>query len=79
MDIGEGKTAFTLVRSEHMSNQKPESHEWFNLYTSDAKTTHEQLALAGVEVTEIMKDETVEFFNFKDLDGNVIGVCCFKE
>jgi catechol 2,3-dioxygenase-like lactoylglutathione lyase family enzyme len=79
MDIGDGETAFTLVRQEQMEDQKPVKHEWFNLYTPDAKTAHEQLVVAGVEVTDIMKDETVEFFNFKDLDGNIIGVCSFKE
>ncbi|MFC4410471.1 VOC family protein [Chungangia koreensis] len=79
MDIGDGKTAFTLVRSDQMGGQKPSMHEWFNLYTADAKAAHEQLALAGVEVTDILNDDTIEFFNFKDLDGNMIGVCSFKE
>jgi len=79
MDIGDGETAFTLVRQEQMGNQKPETHEWFNLYTANAHAAYDQLVAAGVEVTDIMKDESAQFFTFKDLDGNVIGVCSFEE
>lgn len=79
MDIGEGETVFTLVRSDLMEGQKPDKHEWFNLYTKDATSAHEQLSSSGVEVTELKKEEKVEFFSFKDPDGNVIGVCFFEE
>lgn len=79
MDIGNGETAVTLMRREHMNKQIPDTHEWFNLYTANANTTYEQLAAAGVEVTDIIIDGTVQFFTFKDLDGNTIGVCSFEE
>lgn len=79
MDIGDGETAFTLMPYDQMGGQYPENHEWFNLYTSDATAAHEQLSSSGVEVTDVMKDGTVEFFSFKDPDGNVIGICSFKE
>lgn len=79
MDIGSGETAFTLVRNKEMGSQKPESHEWFTLYTTNAKGTRQKLAETGVEVTEVVDDGTIEFFSFKDLDGNVIGVCSFRE
>jgi len=79
MDIGDGETAFTLVRNPQMGNPKPADHEWFNLYTSDIHATHQAMLDVGVEATPIQSGGNVEFYQFKDLDGNTIGVCCFEE
>jgi len=79
MDIGDGDTAITLMRQEPMHKPSIEPQEWFNLYTANAKVAYDQLAAAGVEVTDIMNDGSVQFFSFKDLDGNRIGVCSFEE
>ena len=79
MDIGNGETAFTLVRSPQMGSSKPKEHEWFNLYTADIHATHHFLLDAGVDATPVQTGGNVEFFQFKDLDGNTIGVCSFEE
>ncbi|MGE6489453.1 VOC family protein [Paenisporosarcina sp. NPDC076898] len=79
MDIGNGETAFTLVRSPQMGTSKPKEHEWFNLYTADIHATHHFMLDAGVDATPVQTGGHVEFFQFKDLDGNTIGVCSFEE
>ena len=43
MDVGNGETAFTLVRSPQMGTGQPAEHEWFNLYTSDIHATHHHM------------------------------------
>ena len=79
MDIGTGETAFTLVRKSHMGESQPAAHEWFNLYAPDVHEAQQRLLDAGVEATPIQSGGNVEFFQFKDLDGNMIGVCSFEE
>ena len=79
MGIGNGETAFTLVRNPQMGVSKPTEHEWFNLYTSDIHATHQHMLDAGVESTSIQSGGNVEFFQFIDLDGNRIGVCSFED
>ena len=79
MNIGSGDTAFTLVRISQMGSTKPEDHEWFNLYTSDIHATHQHMLNSGVEASPVQSGGNVEFFQFKDLDGNTIGVCSFEE
>lgn len=79
MDIGNGETAFTLVRNPQMGESIPAEHEWFNLYTSDIHATHQNMLDAGVEAASVQSGGNVEFYKFKDLDGNTIGVCSFEE
>lgn len=79
MDIGDGTTAFTLVRDPQMGSSKPTEHEWFNLYTSDIHVTHQRMLDLGVEATPVQSGGSVEFYQFKDRDGNTIGVCSFEE
>lgn len=79
MDLGNGETAFTLVRNPQMEESISTEHEWFNLYTSDIHATHQNMLDAGVEATPVKSGGNFEFFKFKDLDGNTIGVCSFEE
>ena len=79
MDIGKGETAFTLVRTSLMGSTKPTKHEWFNLYTSDIHATHQSMLNSGVDASPIQSGGNMEFFQFKDIDGNAIGVCSFEE
>lgn len=79
MSIGDGATAFTLVRNPHMGTCKPDEHEWFNLYTSDIHVIHQFLLDSDVDATPVQSGGNMEFFQFKDRDGNTIGVCSFEE
>lgn len=79
MAIGDGTTAFTLVRDPQMGSCKPDEREWFNLYTSDIHVTHQRMLDLGVEATPVQSGGNVEFYQFKDRDGNTIGVCSFEE
>jgi len=79
MDIGNGETAITLIRSQLMGERELGGHECFNLYTQDIHATHQSMLDAGVEATPVQSGGNVEFFQFKDLDGNTIGVCSFEE
>jgi hypothetical protein len=79
LDVGNGETAFTLVRIAQMGTNKPTEHEWFNLYTSDIHTTHQNMLNLDVDASPVQSGGNMEFFQFKDLDGNTIGVCSFDE
>ncbi len=79
MSVDDGETSFTLARNEKMGISRPIDHEWFNLYTPDIHATHQAMLDAGVEATSIQSGGHVEFYQFKDLDGNLIGVCSFDD
>lgn len=79
MEVGDGETVFTLVQKKHMNEQMPVDHEWFTLYADDIHVAYQAFKDANVETTDITSGGNMEFFHFKDLDGNVIGVCSFEE
>jgi catechol 2,3-dioxygenase-like lactoylglutathione lyase family enzyme len=74
--INVSETPLTLVRVKEV---KPATHNPFNFYTSDINKVHEELNKKGVEVEDIVDYGNVLSFNFKDLDGNTLGVCYFEE
>ena len=49
MEVGNGETAFTLVRNPQMGSGQLSEHEWFNLYTSDIHATHQRMLDTGVD------------------------------
>jgi len=79
MGIGNGETAFTLMRNTRVEVSSHAEHECFNLYTSDIHATHQYMLDAGVEATPVQSGGNMEFFQFVDLDGNRIGVCSFED
>lgn len=74
--LGVSETPLTLIQSE---NVKPAEYTPFNFYTSDVEGTHRKLKEKGVMVYDIEDYGDVKAFDFKDPDGNKLGVCHFKE
>jgi catechol 2,3-dioxygenase-like lactoylglutathione lyase family enzyme len=74
--INIGETPLTLVRANEVSIS---SHCLFNFYSSDIQQAHAILLECGVEVGDLNTDEQVDWFEFKDPDGHVLGVCYFEE
>jgi predicted enzyme related to lactoylglutathione lyase len=74
IDIGE--TPLTLVSAREVA---PASHCLLNFYSSDINKAHQELKKNGVHVEEIVDHGNVLSFEFKDLDGHVLGVCYFEE
>ncbi|MFC4559220.1 VOC family protein [Virgibacillus kekensis] len=71
-----GETPLTLVRA---SEVKPATHCQFNFFTNDIKAAHERLQENNVDVDEIVDYGDVLSFEFRDPDGNILGVCFFEE
>lgn len=53
------------------------SHPIINFYTSDITYTHSKLKENGVEVSEINDYGALKGMDFVDLNGHLLGVCCF--
>lgn len=78
LDIAEGETPMTLVQVASDQFIAPKS-EPFNFYSPNIQLTYEAFKQAGIEVSTLNEDGVVTFFQFKDPDGNPLGVCYFEE
>lgn len=74
--INISETPLTLVRTDNVIQSALSP---FNFYSSDIERAHTALIEKGVEVEDIIDYGNVLSFNFKDLDGNKLGVCYFEE
>jgi catechol 2,3-dioxygenase-like lactoylglutathione lyase family enzyme len=74
-----GETPLTLVRTKEGTELHDSEHAQFNFFTSNIKEAHRQLKERGVDVEPIQDHGDVLSFDFKDLDGNRLGVCHFQE
>jgi hypothetical protein len=74
-----GETPLTLVRAADGVELHNSDHAPFNFFTSDIQEAHRQLKEKGVHVEAIQDHGDVLSFDFKDLDGNRLGVCHFQE
>lgn len=76
--LNAGETAVTLYQPEG-AFQPFTVHAPLNFHASDIKEAHRRLKKAGATVEDIVVMPDVSFFDFKDLDGNRLGVCWFPE
>ncbi|WP_127531413.1 VOC family protein [Paenibacillus kobensis] len=76
-----GHCMITLVRSEAFSplsfKRQGEEHPYFNFYTKAIEEAHSSLKEQGTPVTDIVDEGQLKYFNFYDLNGHYMGVCCF--
>ncbi len=77
LDIGSGETPLTLARAAEGVEVRTSGHCVFNLFAADLQRAHESLTAGGVDVDPIQRDESVEWFEFRDPDGHILGVCHF--
>ncbi|MBZ4423064.1 VOC family protein [Myxococcus sp. RHSTA-1-4] len=76
--LNAGETAVTLYQPE--GELRPfTGHAPLNFYASDIEAAHRRLKEAGAYVEDIQVMPDVSFFDFKDPDGNRLGVCWFPE
>lgn len=71
-----GETAFTLVE---VAEVRPAQHQPFNFYAGDIRAARERLAGAGVSVSELRDHGNMLEFEFKDPDGNALGIVWLEE
>ncbi len=71
-----GETPLTLVRSTEPYRGE---RELFNFYTADIEETHRELQNRGVDVDSIQETADVDFFQFRDVCGNVLAFCCYEQ
>lgn len=64
----------TIYKSDKIPQS---SHIPFNFYTSDVDETHRFMKELQVEVSNIHGSDGMRFFDFKDPDGNLLGVVTF--
>lgn len=76
--IGAGPMVLTLIEKPDMvplgSFDEATGTPYFGFSTKDIERTHALLSGRGVEVSQIKEYEMVSSFDFKDPDGNLIGV-----
>ncbi|PYZ97609.1 hypothetical protein CR205_03165 [Alteribacter lacisalsi] len=72
----DGETPLTLVQSDHVY---PSPHPVFNFYAENIEEARTRLNKNAVRTSPVMNYGTVRSFEFKDPDGNVLGVCHFEE
>jgi len=74
MDTG-SPTSLTLWQTDEKihSNKNTASYPIFR--TLDAKASRNELLNSGVDVSEIIEDEVVKFFQIYDPDGNILEAC----
>jgi catechol 2,3-dioxygenase-like lactoylglutathione lyase family enzyme len=75
-DTGDGTslTLWELKNGEHVTRSAVAVA--FPIFsTTDARTSREKLIELGVQTGEIVSDNGVTFFTFKDLDGNQLEAC----
>lgn len=74
MNVSE--TPLTLVETESFT---PAPYCLFNFYAPDIRAAHASLKAAGVDIQDVTEAPDVTFCEFKDPDGNVLGLCWFPE
>lgn len=74
MDTG-SPTSLTLWQTDEKihSNKNTASYPIFR--TLDAKASRNELLNNSVDVSEIIEDEVVKFFQINDPDGNILEAC----
>jgi catechol 2,3-dioxygenase-like lactoylglutathione lyase family enzyme len=74
MDTG-SPTSLTLWQTDEKihSNKNTASYPIFR--TVDAKASRNELLNNGVDVSEIIEDEVVKYFQIYDPDGNILEAC----
>lgn len=75
-----GETPLTLVKAGEGEELPKKSPISFNFYSPNIEAAHAHLIENNVEVEPINSEsDGVKWFRFKDLEGNSLEVCYFKE
>ncbi|MCL6495068.1 MAG: VOC family protein [Ignavibacterium sp.] len=74
MDTG-SPTSLTLWQTEEKIHRNKNTASYPIFRTLDAKASRNGLLNIGVDVSEIIEDEVVKFFQIYDPDGNILEAC----
>ncbi len=72
-------TSLTLWQTDEPISPNRGTASYPIFRTMDAALAHDKLARAGVDVSPVITDHMVSYFNFFDLDGNILEVCQVHE
>ncbi|WP_026675263.1 VOC family protein [Alkalihalobacterium bogoriense] len=76
-----GQAMITLVQADDVTpltfTFDKKEHPVINFYTKDIEFTYGQLKKNGVEVSDIHTYGPLKSIEFKELNGHLLGVCCF--
>lgn len=70
-----GPTSLTLLQTEKPIQNNPDTSSYPIFKTLDANSAYRQLKEKDVKVGEVIFDDSVSYFHFFDLDGNMLEVC----
>lgn len=73
---GEAMPFLTLYKTDRID---PDAHFVFNLFAADAPALHRHMASRTTQITPISSNETMSWFEFRDCEGNWVGVCSYAE
>ncbi|MCR6097560.1 VOC family protein [Salipaludibacillus agaradhaerens] len=71
-----GETAITLMEKNSV-NKDALTHPILYFFADDIEKTHYKVKEHSLACSDITSEDGVTFFEFKDLDGNPLGVCHF--
>ncbi len=70
-----GPTSLTIWETEQKIQVNPRTSSYPIFTTLDAKEAHVELKQRSVTVEELITDQGVTYFTFRDPDNNVLEVC----
>ncbi|MFN3760911.1 MAG: VOC family protein [Algoriphagus aquaeductus] len=74
MDTG-GPPSLTLWHTDEPIHNYPSTCAYPIFRTDNAAKSRDELISKGVQVTDLITDSLVTYFQFFDLDGNVLEAC----
>ncbi|RDY71111.1 hypothetical protein DXT76_09095 [Halobacillus trueperi] len=74
LSIGDHPVPLTIEEKENVGSS---SRNYPIFFTKDLDETYEQLKEKKVDVEDKQKDSENYYFDFYDLDGNRLQVCCY--
>ncbi|RUS47930.1 VOC family protein [Cohnella sp. AR92] len=76
-----GQAMITLVESENFSplcfTKNGQKHPYMNFYTNEIGRAHQILSKYGFTEEQIIDEGNLQYFNFYEINGHYMGVCCF--
>jgi catechol 2,3-dioxygenase-like lactoylglutathione lyase family enzyme len=78
LDTG-SPTSLTIWQTDKKIESNKETSSYPIFRTLDAKKTRQDLHSKGVNVGEVIDDNSVKYFLFYDLDGNILEACQVHE
>ncbi|WP_053217808.1 VOC family protein [Virgibacillus senegalensis] len=73
-----GETPITLMENKTVNNESL-THPILYFFSDDIDSAHDKVKSHSKDCSDVTLEDGVNFFEFKDLDGNPLGICNFSE